>query len=100
MSDKMECPGCGGYSSSVLIKVNDGEPCPFCELSADAIVEINGVRRKQADEGLKARLEKALVAAGLAEAEAAKLRSVLYDVRHAVGCEKPYAPHEGMDPEP
>ena len=37
---------------------------------------------------------------GVQRTEAAKLRSALYDVRRAVGCEKPYAPHEGMDPEP
>jgi hypothetical protein len=96
----MECPGCGAYSSSVLIKVNDGEPCPFCGLSAEAIVEIGSVRREKADEGLKARLEKALVERGRAVTEAADLRRRLYAVRRAVGCGNPNAPHEGMDPEP
>ena len=100
MSDKMECPGCGAYSSSVLIKVSDGEPCPFCGLSAGTILEIGSVRRKKADEALRQQLEKALVERDRAVTEAAKLRSALYGVRHAVGCEKPYAPHEGMDPEP
>lgn len=95
----MTCPGCGAHTSSVLAKVNDGEPCPFCGLSADAILEVAEVRRKAADEDLKARLEKALVDRDRALAEAAKLRNVLHDVRLAVGCEKPYAPHEGMDPE-
>jgi uncharacterized Zn finger protein (UPF0148 family) len=100
VSDKMTCPGCGAHSSSVLIKVNDGEPCPFCGLSADAITEITDVRRRKADEDLKARLEKMLVERDRAVAEAAKLNRVLYAVRRAIGCEKPYAPHEGMDPEP
>ena len=96
----MECPGCGSYTSSVLAKVEQGEPCPYCGLSADAIGEIRSVRRKRADEDLKGRLEKALVERDRAVTEAAKLRSALYNVRSAVGCEKPYAPHEGMDPEP
>ena len=100
MSDKMECPGCGSYTSSVLAKVEQGEPCPYCGLSADAIEEIRGVRRKKADEDLKGRLEKALVERDRAVTEAAKLEQVLYAVRRAVGCQKPYAPHEGMDPEP
>ena len=96
----MECPGCGAYSSSVLIKVSDGEPCPFCGLSADAILEISSVRRVKADEALRQQLEKVLVERDRAVTEAAKLRNALYNVRSAVGCEKPYAPHEGMDPEP
>jgi hypothetical protein len=99
MSDKMECPGCGAYSSSVLIKVSDDEPCPFCGLSAHAILEISAVRRKKADETLKQQLEKALIERDRAVTEAAKLNRVLYSVRRAIGCEKPYAPHEGMDPE-
>ena len=100
MSDKIECPGCGSYTSSVLAKVEQGEPCPYCGLSADAIEEIRAVRRKKADEDLKGRLEKALVERDRAVTEAAKLERVLYAVRRAVGCQKPYAPHEGMDPEP
>ena len=99
MSDKMECPGCGSYTSSVLSKVQQGESCPYCGLSADAIGEIHAVRRKKADEDLKDRLEKALVERDRAVAEAAKLGRVLYAVRSAVGCEKPYAPHEGGKPE-
>ena len=100
MSEKMECPGCGAYTSSVLAKVNDGEPCPYCGLSAGAILEIGSVRRRKADEDLKEQLEKALIERDRAVTEAAKLGRVLYAVRRAVGCEKPYAPHEGMDPEP
>jgi len=96
----MECPGCNSYTSSVLAKVQQGEPCPRCGLSADAILEIGSVRRRKADEALKQQLEKALIERDRAVTEAAKLGRVLYAVRRAVGCEKPYAPHEGMDPEP
>lgn len=77
----MECPGCGGYSSSVLGRVRDGEPCPFCGLSAQAILEINEVRAKKADEGLKARLEEALKRVDKAETEAAKIRGFFVRMR-------------------
>jgi hypothetical protein len=83
----MECPGCGAVSSSVLLKVADGEPCPYCGLSAAAVLEIAGVRRKQADEELKERLERALIDLDRAQAEAAKLRAVVSSARSALGCE-------------
>jgi len=90
----MECPGCGAVSSSVLIKIRDGEPCPFCHLSAGAIREIHDIRRKNADKGLKDRLEKALVERDRAVTEAARLRSIVSGARRALGCEHPYAPHD------
>jgi hypothetical protein len=81
----MECPGCGAYSSSVLIKARNDEPCPFCGLSASAIYEILAVRRKTADKDLKEQLEIALTELDRAQAEAARLRSVIADVRDALG---------------
>lgn len=83
----MECPGCQAVSSSVLIRVTNGEPCPFCGLSAGAVLEIGGVRRKQADEKLKERLEKALVERDQARREAAALRGQVADARRALGCD-------------
>jgi hypothetical protein len=71
--------------------VTDGEPCPGCGLSADAILEINGVRRKQADEELKRRLETALLECAQSAAEASELRRTLQAVCHAIGCEHPHA---------
>lgn len=93
VSNKMECPGCGGVSSSVLAKVQDGEPCPFCGLSASAIREIHDVRRRKADEELRGRLEKALIERDRAVAEAAALRRAVYGARRALGCDHPHAPH-------
>ena len=93
----MTCPGCNAYTSSVLIKVQEGEPCPYCGLSAEAIMEINGVRRRQADENLKARLETALIERGRALAEAAKHKRAVESARHALGCQYPYAPHTAPD---
>lgn len=100
MSEKLECPGCGALSSSVLARAEQGEPCPFCGLSAAAIYEIHRVRRRKADEDLKDRLEKALIERDRAVAEAAALRRVVSGVRQAVGCEYPYAPHDAVKPEP
>jgi hypothetical protein len=93
VSEKMECPGCNGVSSSVLISVMNGEPCPFCGLSAGAVLEISGVRRKQADEELKERLAKALAELDRVKAEAARLRGQVASARRALGCEHPSAPH-------
>ena len=95
----MECPGCGAVSSSVLIRVTNGEPCPFCGLSAGAVLEISDVRRKQADDYLKEQLEKALVELDRVKTEAAKLRQIVSDARSALGCEYPYAPHDAIKPE-
>lgn len=95
MSDKMECPGCGAVSSSVLIRITN-DPCPFCDLSAGAVLEIGRVRRKQADEELKERLATALTELDRAKAEAAKLRGQVASARQALGCEYPHAPHDAL----
>ena len=89
----MECPGCGAVSSSVLVRVTDGEPCPFCGLSAGAVLEIGEVLRRQADEELKERLAGALAELDRARAEAARLRGQVAGARLALGCEHPHAPH-------
>lgn len=57
MSRKMTCPACNSHTSSVLAAFEDGRPCPNCGLSAEAALEIDGVRMRRADEDLKARLE-------------------------------------------
>jgi hypothetical protein len=80
----MECPGCGGISSSVLGAVRDGEPCPFCGLSAAAIMEVSAVSRRRGDEQLKADLEAALLRAGKAEQDRDQLRRVLETVKRAL----------------
>jgi hypothetical protein len=98
MSSKASCPGCNAYTSDVLFAIREGQPCPHCGLSAEAILEINEVRNRQADEVLKQRLEKSLLEAGRAKAEADRLRSILEKVRDSIGCTRPYTPHEHDDP--
>lgn len=77
MSDKMECPGCGSYTSGTLRRFNDGQSCDHCGLSASAAMEILAVREKQADADLKAKLEEALKRADKAEDQARRLRNQL-----------------------
>ena len=89
MSDKMTCPGCGAHTSAVLINVSRDEPCPYCGLSADAIMEVAEVRRKTADEDLKTRLEKALIERDRAVTEAVRLGRILEEVRSVLAVETP-----------
>lgn len=56
----MTCLGCQSYTSSVLTAYEDGEPCPYCKLSAAATLEILSIRTARADEELKAKLETAI----------------------------------------
>ena len=100
MSNRMTCPGCEAHTSSVLAACEEGSPCPYCGLSANAILEIGALRVKRADETLKARLEKALVERDRAVAEAARLRGLVEDARRALGCESSYAPHSEIASEP
>jgi hypothetical protein len=57
MSNKMECPGCGSYTSSVLRAYENGGRCPQCGLSAEATLEIKTIRQARADEALRTKLE-------------------------------------------
>jgi hypothetical protein len=93
VSEKMECPGCHAATSSVRVSVMNGDPCPYCGLSADAVLEINVIRRKQADDELKERLATALAELDRLRAEAARLRGQVASARRALGCEHPGAPH-------
>lgn len=84
MSDKMECPGCESYTSSVLANFENGEPCPYCELPHEAAAAIIDARRRAADGELTKRYEKAIKRAARAEAEMHELRRTLRDIREAL----------------
>lgn len=83
MSDKIECPGCNSYTSSVARAVRDGEPCPYCHLSADAIETVIEARRRHGETQLVEQLKEALKRADAAEAQAGRLRAALWMVRSA-----------------
>lgn len=86
MSRKMTCPACNAYTSSVLAAFEEGQPCPYCGLSADAALEIDGVRQQRADENLKARLEKAIKERDAAHRELRLVKSRLERITELVGC--------------
>ena len=84
MSNKMECPGCNAYTSSVLQAVEDGDACPSCGLSAEAIVAVHEARKSRADAELKEQLEQEIVRSANYRAEAEKLRRSIAAVRRAL----------------
>jgi len=60
VSNKMTCLGCQAHTSAVLTAYEDGNPCPYCKLSAEATLEILSIRTARADEELKTKLETAI----------------------------------------
>lgn len=56
----MTCLGCGSHTSAVLTAYEDGDPCPYCKLSAQATLEIQTIRTTRADDDLKSKLEMAI----------------------------------------
>lgn len=81
MSDKMSCPGCNSYTSSVLTAFKDDRPCPHCGLSAEATVELLAVREKVANDELKTKLTAALVRADKAERRVYRLEDAVREIR-------------------
>lgn len=79
----MECPGCGGYTSSVLSAYEEGSSCPYCGISYAATAEIIRVRTQVADEALKARVEELVKELSGVKAERDKLRRTLRDLLYA-----------------
>lgn len=84
MSRKMECPGCGAYTSSVAAAVDMGNACPYCDLSADAIDKVLEARRRHGETKLVEDLTAALKRADKAEAEAFRFRSAMAEIRSVV----------------
>lgn len=92
MSEKMECPGCASYSSSVQSAFDRGEPCPICGLSHEATAELyekrSTVRVSRANDEVKQIAEDALRRAGKAQAEVEMLRRQVAAVREALDGER------------
>lgn len=85
MSRKMTCPACNAHLSSVLAAFEEGRPCPNCGLSAEAALEIEGVRMRRADEDLKARLEAAIKERDAAQRELRLVKARLKRITELVG---------------
>ncbi len=87
MSEKLECPGCGAYTSDVLWKYEHAEPCPHCGLSFEAHAEIREVRRKHADKEVTQKYEEARKLADRLETELRQAEHRLNCIRSAVAGE-------------
>ncbi|WP_435601335.1 hypothetical protein [Streptomyces sp. C10-9-1] len=85
MTRKMTCPACNSHTSSVLAASEEGRPCPICGLSADAALEIDGVRQQRSDEALKARLETAIKERDAAQRELSLVKYRLERITRLVG---------------
>jgi hypothetical protein len=82
MSQKAECPACKAYLSGVWDALTGRrESCPSCGLPGSVIREVEAAREARANAELTGKLEEALVRAGKAEGELARLRGRLYKVR-------------------
>ncbi|MGW0578322.1 hypothetical protein ACWD25_20655 [Streptomyces sp. NPDC002920] len=82
MSRKMECPGCGSYTSRVQEAFDQEQPCPHCDLSADAAREVLTIRQSRADAELKAKYEQAIKDRDTALNEATWAKQRLATVEH------------------
>ena len=94
MSRKMTCPACNSHTSSALAAFEEGRPCPYCGLSAEAALEIDGVRQQRADEDLKSRLETAIKERDAAQRELRLVKARLERITELVG-----RPLEDDDPD-
>ena len=86
VSEKASCPACNAHLSAIWDILHpdwhDGDKaCPSCGLPGAVIREVEAARKARADAELTAKLEQALVRAGKAEGELARLRGRLYRVR-------------------
>lgn len=87
MSDKMACPSCQAYTSAVLDRYADGEPCPHCGLPAEVTGQVLAARRKAADEELVVKFMEAEKRAAEAERKAAALELRFEAIREALDSE-------------
>lgn len=84
MSDKMECPGCGSYTSTIRRRFEDGLPCDLCGLPAEAAMAVLAAQVRGADQTLIERAAAAEKRAAELERENGHLRSQLADIRRVL----------------
>lgn len=82
MSEKAECPACKAYTSGVYAVLSgDKEACPYCGLPAAAMFSVLEARKRGADKELTEKYEQAVIRAAKAEAELAKVKRTLDNIR-------------------
>lgn len=84
MADKAECPACESYTSDNLRARDNGEPCPFCGLPADAAQEIERAVERGANKNLAKHAATAERRAADAEREVLRLRVLLDRARRVL----------------
>jgi hypothetical protein len=84
MADKATCPGCDAHTSSVLRAMEEDSPCPYCGLSAAAMVEIEAVRESRANDDLKEKYRLLMVEHDKLRARCERLADRLGQVMDAV----------------
>lgn len=90
MSNKMECPVCKSYSSTIYqAVVIDGGDCPVCGAPGEVIDRIDRLQQKRADDGLKVELTQALTDLAKVTAERDRLARVVEAVREAMQNNEP-----------
>lgn len=77
----MTCPGCDSHTSTVLARYLDGEPCPYCGLSATATQEIIAARQRGADADLTAKYTELVKRVDAAEGQARRHLRAITDIR-------------------
>lgn len=87
MSDKMECPVCKSYSSSVLGAVERGDPCPSCGTDANTILNVAALRERYRESELRGEVERLTIELGKVTAECNKLSRIVNAVRDALNGE-------------
>lgn len=82
MSEKATCPGCNSHTSALMAVLRGEEDqCPYCGLSAAAMIEVIAVQDSRASEQMNARISEAIVARDRAEQRAAKAEATLQRLR-------------------
>lgn len=84
MGNRATCPGCDSHTSSVWAALRDGEPCPYCGLSADAIVAVTAAREGHGSAALKAEVSRLLIENDRLREALAKTTLALSSARAAV----------------
>jgi DNA repair exonuclease SbcCD ATPase subunit len=84
MADKMTCPACDSYTSSILQAFKDGRPCPVCGLSNRAAHEVLDAERRAITEEMAEKVRLAVLERDRAQVEVQRLQRKLGRLQRAM----------------
>ena len=84
MSEKTICPACDSYTSDIYRAFEDGRPCPYCGLPAEAAKAVERARERGASDEMVERAAKAEQRAAELQREARRLRALLGEARQVL----------------